>query len=867
MTNSASVSTPLYLRLVQFLRSQSLRFLPVIIISVLVFFLHQQFEGFHLQQVLAGAAEYSLWILLLAACFVAISYALGGVYDNIAANYFELPIAARQVFLAGTLATTFSNNVGFSALSGAAVRFRFYSQWNIGVGSIAKVTVFHALTYWLGILLVIGLWGVIYSQQISSYLPFSLSGGVIQFIAVSLLLVYCALLYLGIAGKTLRVRGFSLEVPPPKITLLQTILSVIDCVLTAGIFYLLLPASPHIDFSLLLIIFLIAQLVGFASSIPAGLGAFDGTILLLLGPVYASHEMVLTTLLMYRLLAYLIPFIIAALLFGIYELYQHRQHIVSATAVARKLDQALVPRIAAAVIFMAGLLLIFSGVLPSAENQFHVDDNLPHATVEISHLLASLSGVGLLIVARGLLYRSRTSFYLTLGLLLAGLVFSLSKGWHIGTAAVLTAVFIALVPTREFFYRKQASLKGLLSLYWLGSLLFILGFIIWFVQWGHQGVDYSASSWWRFELLDDVPRTIRAMFAMALLLSMLFMYRLIYSTAAPQLDRSDSVLADADLIVQDSEGCEGYLALLGDKNILFNHDKSGFIMYGIQGRSWISMGDPIGDQAVRPELVWQFCEMADKHGAWPIFYEVSAENLAVYLDLGFTVNKIGEYARVFLPEFNLKGKSRGGLRQSVNRLTREGGSFEIIPADSVAAILPELRDISDQWLADKNSHEKGFSLGFFDEEYLLRHQPMAVVRIDGKIVAFSNVWITQHKHEFTIDLMRFSKDAPNGVMDYLFIQLQLWGKEQGYQWFCLGMVPFSGLDLGLATTRWNTLVNIVYRHGEHFYNFEGLRHYKNKFSPQWESRYLVSPGGMRTALALKDISALISGSTMGIIKK
>ncbi|MEA3282302.1 MAG: phosphatidylglycerol lysyltransferase domain-containing protein [Euryarchaeota archaeon] len=70
-------------------------------------------------------------------------------------------------------------------------------------------------------------------------------------------------------------------------------------------------------------------------------------------------------------------------------------------------------------------------------------------------------------------------------------------------------------------------------------------------------------------------------------------------------------------------------------------------------------------------------------------------------------------------------------------------------------------------------------------EYLKRF-PVAVVRIDGRIVAFANIWQDAENEEFSIDLMRYRPDTPHGIMDYLFIKLMLWGKREGYQWFNMG---------------------------------------------------------------------------------
>ena len=103
----------------------------------------------------------------------------------------------------------------------------------------------------------------------------------------------------------------------------------------------------------------------------------------------------------------------------------------------------------------------------------------------------------------------------------------------------------------------------------------------------------------------------------------------------------------------------------------------------------------------------------------PVFYQVKPQNLPLYIDLGLNLSKLGEEARVPLDTFSLEGAARADLRQAHRRASRDGAQFEVVPRTDVAAVLPELRAVSDAWLAEKNTAEKRFSLGFFDERYLM----------------------------------------------------------------------------------------------------------------------------------------------------
>ena len=240
--------------------------------------------------------------------------------------------------------------------------------------------------------------------------------------------------------------------------------------------------------------------------------------------------------------------------------------------------------------------------------------------------------------------------------------------------------------------------------------------------------------------------------------------------------------------------------------------------------------------------------------------------MSLYLDLGLALIKLGEEARIPLETFSLEGKGRSGIRQTYNKLKRRDLFFEIISAADIITILPELQEISNLWLAHKQAREKRFSLGFFSADYI-RRCPVAVIRQEGHIIAFANIWKTENKHELSIDLMRYKPGAPNGTMEFLTVSLILWGKDQGYKWFNLGMAPLSGLEHHPLAPIWNKIGNTVFRFGHEFYNFEGLYHYKNKFDPVWRPRYLAAPKGFSTASALLSITMLISENIEDVFAK
>jgi phosphatidylglycerol lysyltransferase len=329
---------------------------------------------------------------------------------------------------------------------------------------------------------------------------------------------------------------------------------------------------------------------------------------------------------------------------------------------------------------------------------------------------------------------------------------------------------------------------------------------------------------------------------------------------------NNAQIEKVESIVQSNPKTYACLALLGDKSFLFDESQSAFIMYAVQGRSWVAMGDPIGPQEKWRDLVWDFRELCDINNGWPVFYQVEKEHLDLYLELGMTFLKLGEEARVNLQEFSLSGSARSGLRYSRNKFRKHDYKFSIIPPQNVPDILQQLNEISERWLEEKKTKEKRFSLGYFNPEYLVK-TPVAIVQRDNKIWAFANIMVGAEKEEVSVDLMRFLPDSPDGIMEYLFVEMMLWAKETGYEWFNLGMAPLSGIEDRALAPLWAHAGAFIFRYGEHFYNFQGLRQYKDKFDPLWRPKYLACPKGLMLPRILANIASLISEDIKGIISK
>ncbi len=564
---------------------------------------------------------------------------------------------------------------------------------------------------------------------------------------------------------------------------------------------------------------------------------------------------------------YLIPSILAAALFVVVFLLRKRQPLERLLRVSGHVAPAIVPRVLAITTFLAGSILLFSGATPARAGRLGwLHDVLPIPVIVVSHFFGSVAGAGLLILARGIQRRLDAAYHLTVALLAAGIVFSLLKELDYEGAIILSLTLAVFLPSRRYFYRRASVTEERFTPGWIVAILLVVlgSVVLGIISYGDPAV--GAARFWDFSLRAQAPRFVRGTAGVIALFIIVAVARLMRPARPAPARPSNEELNQLWPVVQASPEAEANLVFLGDKSLLVNEDRTGFLMYAVAGRSWVALGDPVAPPDQMAALAQRFVELCDQHGGWAVFYKASRQQLYLYLDLGLSVVKLGEEARVPLENFSMDGPERRNLRRMWRRAIQEGCSFEVVDPQLVCSILPRLRAISDEWLASKRTREKRFSLGFFDERYLSRY-PAALVRKGSEVVAFANVWQSGGKAELSVDLMRFSDEAPPGVMRYLLVELMLWGKERGYEWFNLGMAPLSGLQASAAAPLWNQLGTAIFGHGERFYNFQGVRDFKEWFHPVWEPKYLVSAGGAARPVIIANIASLIAGGLEGVVGK
>jgi phosphatidylglycerol lysyltransferase len=837
--------------------------LGLALFGVALFWLHHLLSEYRWQDIVGRVEAISTAKVLRAALFTLAGYGCLTLYDALAVRFAGARVPYPRIALISFMGYAIGHNIGLNTLSGGAVRYRAYTALGLGAKQIATIIAFGTVTFLLGAGLLLGLSLLTQAGMSGSVLHVHASIAILA--GVALLGAVAAYLWLVCTRhEPLRYRSIVIPVPKPRVAFAQIAVACADLLCAASVLYVLLPHQAAISFAAFAGIYLIAIAAGVISNVPGGIGVFETVLLLLLQSV--PKDRLLGALVVYRAIYYFAPFALALALLGAHELWAHRGPAVRLVQLARTFLTAVTPQVIAIAVFLAGAVLLFSGATPGLGNRLDLLRNyLPLPILELSHLLGSAVGVGLLVIAHGLYRRLNAAWWLTIWLLCAGILSSLLKGFDYEEATILGAVVVALVSARERFRRRASLVEQHYSGPWIIALVMVLVTVAWLVIFANRHVPYDNQLWWEFAFHASAPRSLRASLLAAVIAAAYGLWRLLRPAPPPKVAPSAADMERVAALIADVDDSTANLALLGDKNLLFNAQRTAFIMYQVSGHSWVAMGDPVGSAEGCEALAWEFLENCDVMAVSPVFYQVKPQNLPLYIDLGLNLSKLGEEARVALDSFSLEGAARADLRQAHRRAVRDGAQFEVVPRADIAAILPQLRAVSDTWLAAKNTAEKRFSLGYFAEDYL-KNFDCGVVRRGGSVVAFANLWRGAHS-ELSVDLMRYNDDAPKGVIDYLLTECMLWGRTQGFQWFNLGMAPLSGLEEHALAPTWHKLGRLVQRYGEVFYHFEGLRRYKEKFLPVWRPRYLAAPDGLATAGALLDVTALISGGVGKVLRK
>ncbi len=824
--------------------------------------------------VIAQMKAMPVLVLIISVGATALGYIALIGYDWWALVYLDKRLPVRAVALGGFLGYSFGNTIGISVISGGAVRYRIYSAFGLNAFDVAALATYIAVAMGMGLMLV-GLLALgIHPEALAGVLPFSLP--VIQVGALLIAFIIMALtLALSFSRRSMRIGKAEIAMPAPRILLGQLGVAIFDSTMAALALYVLLPVGAP-DFAPFIAIYAAAAMVAILSHVPGGVGVFE-TVVIAAMPQGVSVGEVAAALLVFRMIYFLLPF---ALAFAIVSLNEARMAGGLASRVFGELPEPMRPVVAAlsgAVPWLVGLwalgfgaYLVAIGLMPSVIPTDDESDLISAILLEGGTLVSAVTGIVLIILSHGLVRRISGAYWFTLVAICGGGVASLLNHFDFESALILALGALALLPFRREFHRRAKITEGVFSLEWFALIAAVLiaGFSFFFFV--HEATPYSHALWTELTRNANTSRALRAGLAGSAVLLVFSVYLALRPARARRAEPEVEALDHAARIIASQDDPQACLALSGDKSLMFSSDEQAFVMYGRHRANWVAFGDPVGPPETVDDLAWNFHDEALRAGGKPVFYEVSERHLPLWIEMGMVLHKVGEEAVVRLADFSLGGAKFKSMRAAFNKAKREGYELEILQPPHSPALMAELAAVSEAWLGGKTGREKGFSVGRFDPAYL-EHFPIAAIRngLEGqdRVIAFANILAPGTKRRVSVDLMRYLPEHSSGIMEFLFVSLIEHYRNAGGEEFSLGMAPLAGLSKRRTARIWDRFGHLMFRHGGSFYNFEGLRNFKQKFHPEWRPRYIALPPAVSPMVAMADIALLISGGPRGIIGK
>jgi phosphatidylglycerol lysyltransferase len=558
--------------------------------------------------------------LFWAAGLTVLAYLVLAIYDWLGARYAGRPSSWARALLASFCGYSLAHNIGFAAVSGAAVRYRLYSAWGYSPVEIGKVIGFTSLTFGLGGMALGGM-VLLFEPEVLPWAGEHVPRWVLQLAALPLFAIVGAYVLLSRFRRSVRVFGHDVDLPGVRMAIAQTMLATVDVAVTAAIFYVLLPAAPGLNFLHFIGIYLAAYAAGIAANVPGGLGVFDGAILLGLSPYMGAAEVV-GALLVFRLYYYIVPLFIAGTLFAGFEVTQRSTLLARFGALGRGAMPLEVPALTG-LVALGGALLIFLGSLPVDVTV--LKEWAGYEAALASQFAASIIGSLLVVMAFGLARRLNIAWGGAIFLLLNGALIAWLREEAWWTWGLYLVVAVLLATMRPSFYRDSRLLREPLSQPMVMPLaaVTICGLALALVA---NAGRVQGDTWWEVVLFGDAPPQLRFTVGVTAALLLFGMVRLL----RPARIRAEAL---------DAAARERLLALGAEVP-----ERADAVLWGEAGRAgfaftrqdglWIAHGDPAGERRDAINAIWRFRDLCERHGARPAFLGVGPDYLRVYVDTG-----------------------------------------------------------------------------------------------------------------------------------------------------------------------------------------------------------------------------------------
>ena len=526
-------------------------------------------------------------------------------------------------------------------------------------------------------------------------------------------------------------------------------------------------------------------------------------------------------------------------------------------AFTSKINRFILRIIPALFLMGLGIINIISVLTPAISERMALLTNfLPTELIHASNYLVMFAGILLLVTAAFMLKGLKTSWWLAVILSSVSIVGHITKAIDFEEASIALIVIIVLLVTRKEYYIKsnprfrnvgiQTSLLftaavliyGIIGFYYLDKKHFNINFSL------LQSVKFTLQNYFLIRSQELVPsgqfaRYFQYSINISGFVSISFLIYTLVQAYKPEKNITDDEMFKAAKLLDLSEkSALGYFKLYNDKLLFFSKNSSSFISYRISGNFAVVLENPVAANTKDMKaVIEEFDRYCYQNGLKNLYYRVPEESLEVYKSLHKKHLFIGQEGIVDLSTFNLTGKSKQSLRNAINKIKEKGFETKIYYPPVKDGILQKIKYVSDEWLNNTNRKEIVFSQGMFVWEELKLQTIVTIENAEEKIIAFLNIIPDYVKNEATYDLIRKSGDAPNGIMDYIMIELFNYLKNNNINYVNIGFAPLSGLND--PNTFSEKSMRFVYEKIRSFSHYKGLRDYKEKFDPEWYNKYIV----------------------------
>ncbi len=618
--------------------------LGVILLIGAIYVVQKEFRHLKLRDIGDALRAIPVAALVFSFVWTILSYFILTFYDRLGTIYAGHKVSYGRVAFASFCAYSLAHNLGFAAVSGAAVRYRLYAHWGLTPLEIGKTVAFCSLTFALGGLVLGGT--ILFIEPTT--IPFfgqHMPVYALHLVGVLLWAIVIGYVTLSKVMGSFRLRGNDIDLPKWRMAVVQVVLATVDVAVTATIFYALLPDAPGLTWTIFLGVYVASYTAGLAANLPGGIGVFDTAMLFGLEP-YVDAPHIVGAIVVFRLYYYIIPLFLAGGLFAGNEVLLRGGSVVRALGMGKTASRVATPwsepdfavATATGLVALCGAMLLMLGVIAPGTDYSWLDPEYADLAFRAGQFVPSLIGAGLVVMALALSHRVNLAWSLTIVLLLSGAGFAATQDSQLWVVVILVTCAVLLAPFRSCFYRHASLLSGPFEGSTAISVMMLVICVLALVLARHKTILLSNNAWWAVVMSREIPNSVRFAVALAVALAAVAIWLLVRPGRVRALPWDASAARRLFMM-------GAIPPTHADGMVTGETDRAGLPFRRI-GPVLLGLGDPAGAEGDKISAVWRLRDLARQEGLDAAFWRVGPALLKVYADLGLTPLPLGKNGEI-----------------------------------------------------------------------------------------------------------------------------------------------------------------------------------------------------------------------------